>query len=315
MLALVGGARRRLLRQGLRRRPSSAGRARRPPQRRSETDRFSLAAMFVLAAPVPARRHPAGLRHRRAGAGRRTASSARACRRRPASPWLSIVPIAESRSSYNGLLVFVFIAVSALARRLCSSTASPRARVRRGPAWDCGFPDPSPATQYTADSFAQPIRRVFGTVGVPRARAGRHAAARRSRARRASTVELRDLVWDVLYAPIARGVGVRRRAAQPSAVPDHPPLSQPRLRRARRPARWCSRYGRDPRPRRAGRADAAGAAAGAAADRLRAQGQGAAAAPARAAAAAALPRSRCGCCARRWCSPRTPPGCSASRPI
>ena len=36
--------------------------------------------------------------------------------------------------------------------------------LRRGPAWDCGFPDASPVTQYTADSFAQPIRRVFGRV-------------------------------------------------------------------------------------------------------------------------------------------------------
>jgi hydrogenase-4 component B len=50
--------------------------------------------------------------------------------------------------------------------------------MRRGPAWDCGFPDPGPATQYTADSFAQPIRRVFGAV-VFRARAGDNAAARR----------------------------------------------------------------------------------------------------------------------------------------
>ena len=31
-----------------------------------------------------------------------------------------------------------------------------------GPAWDCGYPDAKPSTQYTADSFAQPIRRVFG---------------------------------------------------------------------------------------------------------------------------------------------------------
>ena len=36
--------------------------------------------------------------------------------------------------------------------------------MRRGPAWDCGYPDPSPLTQYTASSFAQPIRRVFGTL-------------------------------------------------------------------------------------------------------------------------------------------------------
>ena len=75
--------------------------------------------------------------------------------------------------------------------------------VRRGPAWDCGFPDPSPATQYTADSFAQPIRRVFGDVVF---RAREHVDmpppgdARPARL----TVTLRDLVWDALYAPLGR---------------------------------------------------------------------------------------------------------------
>ena len=36
--------------------------------------------------------------------------------------------------------------------------------LRRAPAWDCGFPDPRPETQYTGGSFAQPIRRVYGAV-------------------------------------------------------------------------------------------------------------------------------------------------------
>src|SRR5216683_1796244 len=71
--------------------------------------------------------------------------------------WLSIVPIAESRSSYNGLLVFLFIAISGtLAAMAIHRLAS--AALRRGPAWDCGYPDASPATQYTAGSFAQRIR-------------------------------------------------------------------------------------------------------------------------------------------------------------
>jgi hydrogenase-4 component B len=84
-------------------------------------------------------------------------------------PWLSIVPIAESRSSYNGLLVFGFVLTSGwlvafAIHRLASH------RTRRGPAWDCGFPDPRPMTQYTASSFAQPIRRmsVVRTFGATR---------------------------------------------------------------------------------------------------------------------------------------------------
>jgi hypothetical protein len=80
-----------------------------------------------------------------------------------ALPWLSIVPIAESRSSYNGLLVFGFIAISTIVTVEVIHRFASRA-VRRAPAWDCGYPDANPATQYTADSFAQPIRRVFGTV-------------------------------------------------------------------------------------------------------------------------------------------------------
>jgi hydrogenase-4 component B len=78
--------------------------------------------------------------------------------------------------------------------------------LRRAPPWDCGYPDASPATEYTAASFAQPIRRVFGTVvfhareHVDMPRPGDSRPAR-------ITVELRDLVWDALYAPIADGVG------------------------------------------------------------------------------------------------------------
>src|SRR6476646_980614 len=78
--------------------------------------------------------------------------------------WLTIVPVAESRSSYNGLLVFACMVMSAaLAAFAIHRLASDK--LRRGPAWDCGYPEPSPATQYTASSFAQPVRRVFGTRG------------------------------------------------------------------------------------------------------------------------------------------------------
>ncbi len=119
--------------------------------------------------------------------------------------WLSIVPIAASRSSYNGLLVFVFVALSAstaawLIHRLASH------RLRRAPAWDCGFVEPSPVTQYTADSFSQPLRRVFGTVAF---RAREHVdipAPGDTRAAR-MRVDLRDLVWDGIYLNLAQAIG------------------------------------------------------------------------------------------------------------
>ncbi|HET7911030.1 MAG TPA: hydrogenase 4 subunit B, partial [Pseudolabrys sp.] len=115
--------------------------------------------------------------------------------------WLTIVPIAESRSSYNGLLLFVFIAMSGsitafAIHRLASD------KIRRGPAWDCGYPDSSPVTQYTASSFAQPIRRVYGTTVFRAREVGDMPPPGATRAARLS-VELRDLVWDAVYAPLA----------------------------------------------------------------------------------------------------------------
>lgn len=115
--------------------------------------------------------------------------------------WLTIVPIAESRSSYNGLLVFIFVTLSgSIAAFAIHRLASDK--LRRGPAWDCGYPDPSPATQYTASSFAQPIRRVYGTT-VFRAREIGEMPPPGATAPARLTVELRDLIWDLAYAPIA----------------------------------------------------------------------------------------------------------------
>ena len=119
-------------------------------------------------------------------------------------PWLRIVPISVERSAYNGLLVFVMIFVAAAATAFVLRRIASHA-LRRSPAWDCGFPQSSPQTQYTAGSFAQPIRRVFGSV-VFRAREhivmpkpGDNAVARLQ-------VDLHDTIWEALYAPVIRGV-------------------------------------------------------------------------------------------------------------
>jgi len=119
-------------------------------------------------------------------------------------PWLSIAPVSESRSSYNGLLVFLFIAASAWLTAVVIHRFASRA-LRRAPAWDCGFPDASPATQYTAGSFAQPIRRVFGTT-VFQARERVDMPAPGDLRPAHFSVTLRDLVWDSLYQPLAGGV-------------------------------------------------------------------------------------------------------------
>jgi hypothetical protein len=119
--------------------------------------------------------------------------------------WLSIIPIAASRSSYDGLLVFLFMIISGtLAASAIHRFASNR--LRRAPAWDCGYPEPSPVTQYTAMSFAQPIRRVFGSV-VFQAREAAGMPAPGDTRPAWLKVELHDPNWEYLYAPLAAVIG------------------------------------------------------------------------------------------------------------
>lgn len=168
-----------------------------------ETDRFSATAMLIAAVvcialgalPVLAiepLQHLVGLL-----AGTRMPAIGSA-------PWLSLMPLASSRSTYNGLIMLVFLVsaggIAALLLRLAASGA-----LRRTSAWDCGFPDPHPATQYSATSFAQPLQRVFGRilfaareqVDMPPPGDTRMAVAE---------VSWRDLPWEFAYRPVGRGV-------------------------------------------------------------------------------------------------------------
>jgi hydrogenase-4 component B len=180
------------------------GRPRTPVARdAAETDRWSLAAMFAFAALCLL----AGIIPGQFLDGLAPVTQALVGAHLPLQQeraWLTIVPIAASRSSYSGLLLFSFIAMAAwittwVIHRWASSAT------RRSAPWDCGFPDASPLTQYTAGSFSQPIRRVFGSV-VFRAREevdmpppGNARAAR-------FEVHLRDVPWDLFYVPAANAV-------------------------------------------------------------------------------------------------------------
>jgi hydrogenase-4 component B len=171
--------------------------------RAGEADRFSLTAMFTLAALCLL----AGILPGFVIDALSPLSQSLVDGRMPAQApiaWLAIVPVSESRSSYDGVLVFLFIAISALLTATAIHRLASR-RLRRAPAWDCGLPVPTPVTQYSATSFAQPIRRVFGTVffaareSIAMPPPGDMAAA-------SLAVSVRDLIWDEIYAPLARGV-------------------------------------------------------------------------------------------------------------
>ncbi len=119
-------------------------------------------------------------------------------------PWLSVVPIVASRSSYNGLLILLFLVGSATLTAMTIHRVATRA-TRRSPIWDCGFPLASPVAQYTSSSFAMPIRRVFG-ASVFRVR--EHVDMPPPGAMRAGHFQVRvfDPAWFAIYGPIARSV-------------------------------------------------------------------------------------------------------------
>ena len=169
----------------------------------NETDGFSLAAMFVLAALCVILGVVPGAVVELISPVVQSLVGARM----PAQsylPWSSLIPIAESRSSYNGLTVLLFLASSGTVTALFIHRFATRA-TRRSAIWDCGYPDASPATQYTSSSFAMPIRRVFGTtvfdvrevVDMPRPGDTRAAHYH---------VKVLDPAWRYGYGPVARWV-------------------------------------------------------------------------------------------------------------
>jgi len=119
-------------------------------------------------------------------------------------PWLSLVASTPERSSYNGLIVLSFIAITSIAVWVALHRWGNPA-TRRAIPWDCGYPEDSPTTQYGAGSFAQPIRRVYGTglfgahesVDLPRP--GELRAAR-------FAVHLEDPAWRWLVNPVVAAV-------------------------------------------------------------------------------------------------------------
>ncbi|HEX3210576.1 MAG TPA: hydrogenase 4 subunit B, partial [Geminicoccaceae bacterium] len=176
----------------------------RAAERAQEVDRHSLAAMFALGALcVFAGVFPGLIIDALAPVVIALAHGARMPVQTTIA-WLTVVPVSASRSSYNGLLVLLFIAISAsLAAWVIHRVASKA--IRRAAPWDCGFSDPSPLSQYSAGSFAQPIRRVFGTLAF-RAREAVDMPAPGDLRPAEFHLSLQDLAWDGVCVPIAGAV-------------------------------------------------------------------------------------------------------------
>lgn len=118
--------------------------------------------------------------------------------------WLSLVPVNALQSVYGGLALFLvgsfFASLAVLVIHRWGNAA-----VRRAAAWDCGFPWASSAGQYTASSFSQPIRRVFGSVVL---RAHETVDMPEPGEMRPASISARstDPAWAFLFSPLAGAV-------------------------------------------------------------------------------------------------------------
>jgi formate hydrogenlyase subunit 3/multisubunit Na+/H+ antiporter MnhD subunit len=112
--------------------------------------------------------------------------------------WLFLAPINPDRASYSPLLFLVGIALATglawvAVRKLYHG------RLRRAPAWDCGFPMQTPRMQDTAEGFGQPVREIFAPFfRIVRELPSPFDAAPRYR------VVVEDHFWHWLYLPLAK---------------------------------------------------------------------------------------------------------------
>jgi hydrogenase-4 component B len=122
-----------------------------------------------------------------------------------AGGWL-LVPVDIDRASYGPVLFLLGVAAGSvlawlLVRRLYHG------RLRRSPAWDCGFPWQTARIQDTAEGFGQPIRQIFEPLfRMERELPSPFDASPRYR------VTIGDHFWHWIYLPIAAGVDRLSRA-------------------------------------------------------------------------------------------------------
>ena len=112
--------------------------------------------------------------------------------------WWLLAPISEDRASYSaaiflGSMALIVPLVYLIVRRYYHG------RLKRVPAWDCGFPLQTARMQDTAEGFGQPIRRVFSPFFK---RTREHPTPFDAQPHYHSIVE--DPLWYWLYLPIAR---------------------------------------------------------------------------------------------------------------
>ena len=112
--------------------------------------------------------------------------------------WWLLAPISEDRASYSPAIFFGSLALF-MPLVFWAVHRYYHGRMKRVPAWDCGFPLQTSRMQDTAEGYGQPIRRIFSPFFK---RTREHPSPFDTQPRYRSIVE--DPFWYWLYLPIAK---------------------------------------------------------------------------------------------------------------
>jgi formate hydrogenlyase subunit 3/multisubunit Na+/H+ antiporter MnhD subunit len=114
--------------------------------------------------------------------------------------WFLLAPVNPDRSSYSPIIVLaVILAVVALTIQIVHRHY--HGRLRKGPAWDCGYPLQTARMQDTAEGFGQPIRQVFEAFfHVERSLPSPFDNTPKYE------VRIEDHFWRWIYLPVVRGM-------------------------------------------------------------------------------------------------------------
>jgi len=114
----------------------------------------------------------------------------------PSAPWWRLEPLPDRQAAYAPLIFLAAVLSVILLTTLLVRSLYHR-RVRRAPAWDCGFPLLDARMQDTAEGFGQPVRHIFApffgmerSLPVPTDRQPRYH------------VVVSDRIWRHLYEPM-----------------------------------------------------------------------------------------------------------------
>ena len=117
-----------------------------------------------------------------------------------ADGWLWLTPVSPQTASYGALAVFFGLVVSWLVVFIFLHPPQRDNRIRVAPAWECGFGPLTARMQYTATSFAMPIRRIFSFIWkiFEKIEPGRQGSGPRY------ILHIGDRFWLSIYVPIGK---------------------------------------------------------------------------------------------------------------